>query len=198
MGGAVFEGALITTASVSGCVFFSELEGLSGFEITAYCLALLCILLGIQAVAIGSSWKEKQKQKAEEEAKAQNTAVEEEEEEEELEVNQVEIEVDEVSTSADTLAEKNGKCVTWGTNGTSSPRTATTAKEGPQIAFVDCSVDCKNGNGDAPEIKFVTEALDDEQKEQKGKGVVGALSALACFSCMRLDSRSRTSRICAR
>lgn len=49
--GAVFEGSLIITASVSGCIVFNELNTMEAWQIGVYWLALLCILAGVFVVA---------------------------------------------------------------------------------------------------------------------------------------------------
>lgn len=50
--GAVFEGSLIVSASVSGCVVYGDLEALETYRIVIYFMALASIVAGIMTVAI--------------------------------------------------------------------------------------------------------------------------------------------------
>lgn len=57
--GAIFEGSLIVAACVSGCVVFSEMDGLAAWEVCLYWLAVLVIVAGIMLVALGCAEQEK-------------------------------------------------------------------------------------------------------------------------------------------
>mmetsp|Transcript_20634 Transcript_20634/g.57465 ORF Transcript_20634/g.57465 Transcript_20634/m.57465 type:complete len:426 (-) Transcript_20634:176-1453(-) len=56
--GAVFEGSLIVSACISGCVVFDELKGMLWWEIMLYWIAVLVIIGGIAAVSLACTWKE--------------------------------------------------------------------------------------------------------------------------------------------
>jgi len=61
---AVYEGSLIITASVSGCIVFGELNTMEAWQIGFYWLALLCILVGIFVVARDAGGKVHGKEEA--------------------------------------------------------------------------------------------------------------------------------------
>jgi len=50
--GAVFEGTLITAACISGCVVFSELDGLPWWKVLLYWVAVMSIVVGIVVVSV--------------------------------------------------------------------------------------------------------------------------------------------------